>query len=148
MFTHMQIVCRWCALPEIQALFLQLSFSDCYFIEITLVSCADTAGNQKGEIRKEEGEGRQSQPRAESAKPKRSFVSLSSGRQTKHGIVVPFGARTANAGKAWKRSFVSAKSKKWTERLMVSGFLLTFPFSLFPFLCTPSAHLLHTHNYL
>ena len=26
------------------------------------------------------------------------FASLSSGRQTKHGIVVPFGARTANAG--------------------------------------------------
>ena len=25
------------------------------------------------------------------------FASLSSGRQTKHGIVVPFGARTANA---------------------------------------------------
>ena len=27
------------------------------------------------------------------------FASLSSGRQTKHGIVVPFGARIANAGK-------------------------------------------------
>jgi hypothetical protein len=26
------------------------------------------------------------------------FASLSSERQTKHGIVVPFGARTANAG--------------------------------------------------
>jgi hypothetical protein len=28
------------------------------------------------------------------------FASLSSGRQTKHGIVVPFGARTANAGQS------------------------------------------------
>ena len=32
-----------------------------------------------------QGGGRRSQPGAESAKPKQSFVSLSSGRQTKHG---------------------------------------------------------------
>ena len=144
MFTHMQIVCRWCALPEIQALFLQLSFSDCYFIEITLVSCADTAGNQKGERRRKT---KSTASRIGEAKAKLRQPEQRTSNEAWTQFV-PFGARTANAGKAWKRSFVSAKSKKWTERLMVSGFLFTFPFSLFPFLCTPSAHHLHTHNYL
>ena len=71
MFIHMQIVCRFMALPEIQALFLQLSFSDCYFIEITLVSCADTAGNQKGKIRKEKGERRKQKGESRKEKAER-----------------------------------------------------------------------------
>lgn len=79
-------------LPEIHALFSQYSFSDCYFIDITMVSCACTVGIFMGVSRR--------------------FVSVlranmkAKPRQLEHRtsdeirmLFVPSGVRTAHAGK-------------------------------------------------
>ena len=85
-------------LPEIHALFSQYSFSDCYFIDITMVSCACTVGIFMGVSRR--------------------FVSVlranmkAKPRQLEHRtsdeirmLFVPSGVRTAHAGKG-KNSFL------------------------------------------
>ena len=82
-------------LPEIHALFSQYSFSDCYFIDITMVSCACTVGIFMGVSRR--------------------FVSVlranmkAKPRQLEHRtsdeirmLFVPSGVRTAHAGKGKK----------------------------------------------
>ena len=87
-------------LPEIHALFSQYSFSDCYFIDITMVSCACTVGIFMGVSRR--------------------FVSVlranmkAKPRQLEHRtsdeirmLFVPSGVRTAHAGKG-KNSFLFA----------------------------------------
>ena len=89
-------------LPEIHALFSQYSFSDCYFIDITMVSCACTVGIFMGVSRR--------------------FVSVlranmkAKPRQLEHRtsdeirmLFVPSGVRTAHAGKG-KNSFLFAHS--------------------------------------
>lgn len=110
-------------LPEIHALFSQYSFSDCYFIDITMVSCACTVGIFMGVSRR--------------------FVSVlranmkAKPRQLEHRtsdeirmLFVPSGVRTAHAGKG-KNSFLFTLCS------------LLFPHSslLFPLY---SAHHLHT----
>jgi hypothetical protein len=85
-------------LPEIHALFSQYSFSDCCFIDITMVSCACTVGIFMGVSRR--------------------FVSVlranmkAKPRQLEHRtsdeirmLFVPSGVRTAHAGKG-KNSFL------------------------------------------
>ena len=87
-------------LPEIHALFSQYSFSDCCFIDITMVSCACTVGIFMGVSRR--------------------FVSVlranmkAKPRQLEHRtsdeirmLFVPSGVRTAHAGKG-KNSFLFA----------------------------------------
>jgi hypothetical protein len=89
-------------LPEIHALFSQYSFSDCCFIDITMVSCACTVGIFMGVSRR--------------------FVSVlranmkAKPRQLEHRtsdeirmLFVPSGVRTAHAGKG-KNSLLFALS--------------------------------------
>ena len=110
-------------LPEIHALFSQYSFSDCYFIDITMVSCACTVGIFMGVSRR--------------------FVSVlranmkAKPRQLEHRTsdeirmqFVPSGVRTAHAG----------KGKTLCSLLFA---LSSFLFALCSLLCTSSAHYLH-----
>ena len=105
-------------LPEIHALFSQYSFSDCYFIDITMVSCACTVGIFMGVSRR--------------------FVSVlranmkAKPRQLEHRtsdeirmLFVPSGVRTTHAGKG-KNSLL---------------------FALCSLLCTSSAHYLHMNKH-
>ena len=103
-------------LPEIHALFSQYSFSDCYFIDITMVSCACTVGIFMGVSRRFVSVLRANMK----AKPRQLEHRTS---DEKRMLFVPSGVRTAHAGKG-KNSFLFAHS--------------SFLFALY------SAHHLHT----